>query len=119
MLIACILGFTTILALPVEAANAPTTARGDEILRERDIVVVPDIYANAGGVTVSYFEWVQNLQRIQWTEREVRNRLEAKMTSSFRDISRLMSSKAISMRTAAFIVAISRVGKATITRGLT
>ncbi len=103
----------------VEAANAPTTPAADAIFRERGIEVVPDIYANAGGVTVSYFEWVQNIQRIQWTEREVRNRLEAKMTSSYRDISRLMSSKDISMRTAAFIVAISRVGKATITRGLT
>lgn len=103
----------------VEAANGPTTAEADEALRARGVVVVPDIYANAGGVTVSYFEWVQNLQRIQWTEREVRSRLEAKMTASYRDLQRIAKAQRVPLRVAAFVLAISRVGKAAVTRGLT
>lgn len=103
----------------VEAANSPTRPEADEILAKRGIRVIPDIFANAGGVTVSYFEWVQNIQRLQWTERDVRNRLEAKMTAAYRDLMRVMKTKDMSMRAAAFALAISRVGKATITRGLT
>jgi glutamate dehydrogenase (NAD(P)+) len=103
----------------VEAANGPVTAEADDVLRERGVVVVPDIFANAGGVTVSYFEWVQNLQRIQWTEREIRNRLEAKMTASYRDLQRIAKARNVPLRTAAFVLAISRVGKAAVTRGLT
>jgi glutamate dehydrogenase (NAD(P)+) len=103
----------------VEAANGPTTAEADEVLRQRGVVVVPDIYANAGGVTVSYFEWVQNLQRIQWTEREIRNRLEAKMTAAYRDLQRIAKAQDVPLRVAAFVLGISRVGKAAVTRGLT
>jgi glutamate dehydrogenase (NAD(P)+) len=103
----------------VEAANSPTTDEADDIFRERGITVVPDIFANAGGVTVSYFEWVQNLQRIEWTEREVRNRLEAKMTAAYRDLEKIRAARKVPLRTAAFVLAISRVGKAAVTRGLT
>ena len=103
----------------VEGANGPTTAEADDIFRERGITVVPDIYANAGGVTVSYFEWVQNLQRIQWTQREVHNRLEAKMTASYRDLVKIAAARKVPLRVAAFVLAISRVGRAAVTRGLT
>ncbi|MCG3135238.1 MAG: Glutamate dehydrogenase [Planctomycetes bacterium] len=103
----------------VEAANSPTDADADDIFRERGIFVVPDIFANAGGVTVSYFEWVQNLQRMQWTAREVHNKLEAKMTASYRDLMKICKSRNVPMRAAAFVLALSRVGKAAATRGLT
>jgi len=102
----------------VEGANAPTTPEADAILHEKGVIIVPDIYANAGGVTVSYFEWVQNLQNFTWTEEEVNDKLERRMVKAFDTIWRVATEKKISLRTAAFIVAIGRVGKARVLRGL-
>ncbi len=101
--------------LIVEGANGPTTPEADAIL---GVVQVPDIYANAGGVTVSYFEWVQNLQQFTWTEEEVNDKLEKKMVRGFETIWKVAQEKKTSLRTAAFIVAIGRVGKARVLRGI-
>jgi glutamate dehydrogenase (NAD(P)+) len=102
----------------VEAANGPTLPDADEIFRKRDVTVVPDIYANAGGVTVSYFEWVQNLQSFRWEEDEVNQKLKRRMETAFATIYNLATSKKISLREAAFIVAIGRVGRATLYMGI-
>lgn len=104
--------------LIVEGANGPTTPEADAILDSRGIVQVPDIYANAGGVTVSYFEWVQNLQQFTWTEEEVNEKLERKMVRGFETIWKVAQEKKVPLRTAAFIVAIGRVGKARVLRGI-
>ncbi len=102
----------------IEAANGPTTPAADDILMERGITVLPDIYANSGGVTVSYFEWVQNLQHFRWEEDEINGKLDRVMTRAFAPLTRISGDRNISLRTAAFIVAIQRVGKAVLTRGL-
>lgn len=102
----------------LEAANSPTTAGGDEILNQRGIHVIPDIYANAGGVTVSYFEWTQNMQEYRWTESTVNAELEMYMLRALREIYETMSEHKVSMRTAAFIRAVQRVRMATEMRGI-
>lgn len=102
----------------VEAANAPTTPEADEIFEKRGIVVVPDILANAGGVTVSYFEWVQNIQQFTWDEDRVNQELEKVMTGAYEKVAQIAKARQVPLRTAAFIVAIGRVGKATVLRGL-
>lgn len=104
--------------LVVEGANAPTTPEADEMLHQRGVVVVPDILANAGGVTVSYFEWAQNIQHFRWELEDVNAKLKKYMTRAFATIWDLATQKKISLRTAAFIVAIGRVGKATVLSGL-
>jgi glutamate dehydrogenase (NAD(P)+) len=102
----------------VEGANGPTTPAADSILDERGITVVPDILANAGGVTVSYFEWVQGLQSFFWDERDVNARLERIMVSSFDQVYELAQERAIPMRLAAYLLAVRRVADAAETRGV-
>jgi len=101
-----------------EGANGPTTAAADAILDEKGIFVVPDILANAGGVTVSYFEWVQNRGGYYWTEATVNERLEQIMVNSFRDVLKLAQQHKVNMRTAAYMVAISRVATVHRLRGI-
>jgi glutamate dehydrogenase (NAD(P)+) len=103
--------------LIVEGANAPVTPVADEILAERSIPVVPDILANAGGVTVSYFEWVQNLQQFRWSADRVDQELTATLERAYRTVREVSEAKRVSMRTAAFILAIRRVATATELRG--
>jgi glutamate dehydrogenase (NAD(P)+) len=102
----------------LEAANGPCTIDGDRVLEERGIVAIPDIWANAGGVTVSYFEWTQNIQQLRWTEEDVNRRLETHMVDAHHAIRDAMQRHSCSMRTAAFIVGIERVKTATDLRGL-
>lgn len=102
----------------VEAANGPTTFKADKILEKRGILLVPDILANSGGVTASYFEWVQNLQHIAWDESKINVNLERKMVSSFEAIYKTAIKEDTSMRTAAYIVALSKLVEAQKLRGI-
>ena len=102
----------------VEAANGPTTPDADEVLYDKGIVVVPDILANAGGVTVSYFEWVQGVTRMRWTLGEVRDKLKEKMTAAFGDVYGISREKGINMRKAAIVLAVQRVVDAIKARGI-
>lgn len=102
----------------VEGANGPTTPEADEILNDKGIFIVPDILANAGGVTVSYFEWVQNLQELIWSEKEVLERLTRIMQRSFKEVLEISLSKKIPMRTAALVLGIGRVAEAPRLRGI-
>ena len=102
----------------VEGANGPTTQRADEILNAKDVLVVPDILANAGGVTVSYFEWVQDRAGFFWRESEVNERLEDIMVQSFRDVAAMAEKYGVSFRIAAYMLGISRVAHDTMVRGL-
>lgn len=100
-----------------EGANGPTTPEGDKILNDKGILVVPDILANAGGVVVSYFEWVQNLMRYSWTFDEVQQKQEDKMYIAFDDIWTLKGEHNVDMRTAAYMMSIKRVADAMKLRG--
>lgn len=102
----------------VEAANGPTTPEADRILAEKNVLLVPDILANAGGVVVSYIEWVQNLNREHWSREDVNKKLEAKMVRAFREVSALRESRGTSLRTAALVLGVDRVAKAIKTLGL-
>ncbi len=97
----------------VEAANGPTTPEADAIFRKKEIPVLPDILANAGGVTVSYFEWVQNQQYFRWDLSRVREELEKYMTRAFHRVWTISTDKKVSLRTGAYILAIGRVSRAT------
>ena len=101
----------------VEAANSPVTTIADAILEERGITIVPDILANAGGVTGSYFEWVQNIQVFSWEEEEFNQRLDRMMGKAYRDVVVLMKQHDAPMRTAAYMIAMSRVAAAERLRG--
>jgi len=101
-----------------EAANGPTTPDADAVLHKREIMVIPDILANAGGVTVSYFEWVQDLQELFWDEDDVNRRLERVMVKAFADVHATAKKYDADMRTGAYIVGIDRVANAMRTRGI-
>lgn len=101
----------------MEGANGPTTPDADEILLKRGITVVPDIFANAGGVIVSYFEWVQNIQQFRWTESRVNTELETMMHQAYLELKGLAKGNSCDLRTAAFQLAISRIARATALRG--
>jgi glutamate dehydrogenase (NAD(P)+) len=102
----------------VEGANGPTTVAADTILAAKGIFVVPDILANAGGVTTSYFEWVQDRMGYFWTEDEVNQRLERIMVDSFNDVLQYAIAHGVHNRTAAYMLAIDRVAYTTRQRGM-
>jgi glutamate dehydrogenase (NAD(P)+) len=101
-----------------EGANGPTTAAADSILAAKKVFVIPDILANAGGVTVSYFEWVQDRQGYFWNEDMVNSRLEEIMVNSFRDVVSYADKHHTDNRTAAYMVALDRVASAIMLRGI-
>ena len=102
----------------LEGANAPCTPDADEIFEQRGVLVVPDILANAGGVTVSYFEWVQNLQHVTWDEERVNGELDRMMAEAYEKVGQISRSRKLPLRTSAYVLAIGRVGKATVLRGI-
>jgi glutamate dehydrogenase (NAD(P)+) len=103
--------------LVIEGANNPTTPTADDILYDKGVMVIPDVLANAGGVVVSYFEWVQNLQHTSWEEHEVNDKLAAKMRRAYREVEQRSNRRRVSLRVAAYELAIERVLEATRLRG--
>ena len=101
-----------------EGANGPTTLEADPILADKDIFVIPDILANSGGVIVSYFEWVQDLQRFFWSASDIRNRLQDIITSAFQRTLHFSTERRVSMRMAALMSGIDQVAQAHLQRGL-
>lgn len=102
----------------VEGVNGPTTPKADKVLKDKGIFLVPDILANAGGVTVSYFEWIQGLQFYFWGEKEINLKLRDIMDKAFDNVYNISQERGINMRKAAYILAISRIAEATKIRGL-
>jgi glutamate dehydrogenase/leucine dehydrogenase len=101
-----------------EGANAPLTPPADEILNDRKVFIIPDILCNAGGVTVSYFEWVQDEQHLFWEAQDIYNRLERVMKTAFREVLNIHLEKNVPMRIAANILGIGRVAEAVQLRGI-
>jgi glutamate dehydrogenase (NAD(P)+) len=101
-----------------EGANGPTTVEADEIIRQKEIFVIPDILTNAGGVTVSYFEWVQDLQNFFWTEDEINKRLREILTRAFYEVLNMSQKQKVDMRLAAQMIGVNRVARAMLWRGL-
>ena len=104
--------------LLAEGANGPTTPEADIILRDKEIFVIPDILANAGGVVVSYFEWVQDLQNFFWTEDEVNKKLRDILVKAFHEVLDMSQKQKVDMRMAALMIGIERVSRAMLWRGL-
>ena len=102
----------------VEAANNPTEPQADEIFNERGIIVLPGVLANAGGVTVSYFEWVQNRQHFKWELERVRTELDRILLNSIEKVWQIATTKKVSLRVAAYLLGIGRVGRATVLGGV-
>lgn len=104
--------------LIIEGANGPTTAEADEILFDKGVTVIPDVLANAGGVIVSYFEWVQGKQSFFWDEAVVNDKLQDLMTNAFGEVLSISQDEKVDMRTAAYMLAIRRIAQAITLRGI-
>ena len=101
-----------------EGANGPTTLDADAVLKEKNVFLIPDVLANAGGVVVSYFEWVQDLQNFFWTEEEVNKKLRDILVKAFHEVLNMSQKQNVDMRLAALMIGIDRVARAMLWRGL-